>query len=189
MKNVPTEKAIQILRQGGVVAHPTDTCYGLAADVFNPQALERLYELKGMPKDKPVSILVSSLEEAKRYAYFSSKALELAERFWPGALTLVLRRSENLPIFLNPEVSEIGLRVIDEPTSVGLLKAFGGPLTTTSANAHRKPSPDSVREISVQPDLILDRGELQAQAKPSTIVRVVGDGIEILRQGDLKILK
>lgn len=181
------EKAIHVLRQGGVIAHPTDTCYGLAADVFNLQALERLYELKGMPKDKPVSILVASLEEAKRYAHFSPKALELAERFWPGALTLVLTRSQPLPSFLNPGVLEIGLRVIDEPISVALLKAFGGPLTTTSANAHGKPSPYSVSEISLKPDLILDGGELQAHAKPSTIVRVLGDDVDILRHGDLTI--
>jgi len=177
------QHVVQVLRQGGVVAHPTDTCYGLAADIFNEKALRHLYEMKGMASEKPVSILVRSLEEAKRFGEFSLLAIRLAERFWPGPLTLVVPRTPELPLFLNPEVSEVGIRFIDEPISKAMLAAFGGPVTTTSANAHGKPSPYGVEEISVEADAILDGGGLNRAQKPSTLIRVVGDKAEILREG------
>lgn len=177
------QHAAQVLRQGGVVAHPTDTCYGLAADIFNEKALRHLYEMKGMAPEKPVSILVRSLEEAKRFGKFSPLALELAKRFWPGPLTLVVPRTSELPAFLNPGVNEVGIRFIDEPFSVAMLAEFGGPVTTTSANAHGKPSPYEVSEISVKPDAILDGGELNRAQKPSTLIWVVEEKAEILREG------
>ncbi|MFA6435604.1 MAG: L-threonylcarbamoyladenylate synthase [Candidatus Gracilibacteria bacterium] len=183
MDQASIQNATQVLRQGGVVAHPTDTCYGLAADIFNEKALRHLYEMKGMASEKPVSILVRSLEEAKRFGEFSPLAMRLAKRFWPGPLTLVVPRTPELPAFLNPGVSEVGIRFIDEPFSVAMLVAFGGPVTTTSANAHGLPSPYCVEEISVKPDAILDGGVLNRAQKPSTLIRVVGDKAEILREG------
>jgi len=183
MDQASIQHAVQILRQGGVVAHPTDTCYGLAADVFNEKALRHLYEMKGMAPDKPVSLLVGSLEEAMKCGVFSPLAMELAKRFWPGPLTLVVPRTERLPVFFNPGVNEVGIRLIDESISVAMLKAFGGPITTTSANAHGLPSPYEVFEISVKADAILDGGALDRAEKPSTLIQVIGEKAEILREG------
>lgn len=181
------QEAVTVLRLGGVVVHPTDTCYGMAVDVFNPEAVARLYQQKGMPSLKPVSILVRSLEEAQRYGYFSNLALQLARDFWPGSLTLVVPRTESLPSHFNPDVDTVGIRVIAEPISAALLNAFGGPLTTTSANAHGEPSLYSLEEISVETDLVLDTGLLLAHQKPSTILEVVGERAIMIRQGDLSL--
>ena len=181
------EEAVNVLLEGGIVAHPTDTCYGLAVDITNSTALGRLYERKGMDAKKPVSILVSSLEEAKKYAEFSKLALRFAREFWPGPLTLVLPRKEKAPDFLNPVSDGIGLRVIKEPVTNALLNAFGGALTTTSANRHGENSPYSVNDISMEPDLIIDVGELRHREKPSTVISICGDKAVTLRQGNLFI--
>lgn len=179
------EHAAEALRSGRIVAHPTDTCYGLAADIFNEDALHRLYEKKGMEKEKPVSVLVRSFEEAQLYGSFSSLALRLAREFWPGPLTLVVPRTDASPAFLNPEQPDIGLRVIAEPVTVALLNAFGGPFTTTSANFHGEASPYSAVEISMTPDLVLDVGDLRHSEQPSTVIRIEGDHATVIRQGNL----
>ncbi|KKR07761.1 MAG: Sua5/YciO/YrdC/YwlC family protein, tRNA threonylcarbamoyladenosine biosynthesis protein [Candidatus Peregrinibacteria bacterium GW2011_GWF2_39_17] len=179
--------AVKVLRQGGVVAHPTDTCYGLAVDIFNKAALERLYELKGMSQEKPVSILVRSLKEAKEYGEFSKIALDLAARYWPGSLTLVVPRTEKAPVFLNSKQDTIGIRVIVEDWTKNLLEAFGSPLSTTSANKHGQASPYSVAEILVQPDFLIDGGNLDPKNQPSTIVEVIGAQKRILRQGNIVV--
>lgn len=184
---IAVAQAVQVLREGGLVINPTDTCYGIAADIFNEAAVRRLYAQKGMPLDKPISILVRSLEEARRYGVFSELALRMAQEFWPGPLTLVVPRTEALPSFLNPGANTVGIRVIDEPVSVALLEAFGGPLTTTSANAHGLPSPYSFQEVSVEAEVILDAGELSRRQKPSTLIEVVEGTATVLRQGDLKL--
>lgn len=179
------EQAAEMLRGGGIVAHPTDTCYGLAVDIFNEEALGRLYERKGMEREKPVSVLVRSLQEAEQYGVFSPLALRLAKEFWPGPLTLVVPRTNAVPTFFSPGHSDIGLRVIAEPITVALLNAFGGPVTTTSANAHGEPSPYSVLEISMKPDLVLDAGELRRSEQPSTVIRIEQDHATVIRQGNL----
>ncbi len=178
-------EAVQILREGGIVAHPTDTCYGLAVDITNKDALKQLYEVKGMPTEKPVSILVGSLEEAQKYGEFCDLALRLAEEFWPGPLTLVVPRKKALPGFMNPDAEEIGLRVIDNPVSEALIKGLGGPVTTTSANAHGRATPFSVKDITTKPDLVVDVGWLERHEKPSTVLLVKDDQATTLRQGDL----
>lgn len=180
-------RAAEVLKAGGLVINPTDTCYGIAADIFNKAAIENLYAQKGMPLDKPISILVRSIEEAKIYGVFSEFALRLAQEFWPGPLTLVVPRTDALPPHINPSGKTVGIRVIDDPVSVSLLDALGGPITTTSANAHGMPSPYSVKEVSVEADLMLDVGELSRRQKPSTIIQVEGDTATMIRQGDLNL--
>lgn len=177
------DQAVKVLKEGGVVAHPTDTCYGLAVDIFNPKALARLYEVKEMPSDKPVSILTSYHDDAFAYAEFSDLAHFLTARFWPGPLTLVLPRRSALPEFLNPGHRFVGIRFIDEPISVTLLKAWGKPVTTTSANRHGLPNPYCVSEISAPADIVLNGGELDQYRQSSTLVQVDGDQATILRRG------
>ncbi len=179
------QEAARILKEEGIVAHPTDTCYGLAADINNEQALLRLYKIKQMPLVKPVSILVRSLKEALCYGEFCDLALRMADEFWPGPLTLVVPRKDALPDFVNPEAGCVGLRVIDDPISVALLDAISGPLSTTSANAHGQPTPFSVDEITVEPNLVIDAGSLREHHKPSTVIHVEKGRATTLRQGDL----
>lgn len=179
------EIATEVLRNGGIVAHPTDTCYGLAVDVMNESAIKKLYDAKGMAMDKPVSILVDSLEEAQKYGEFSDLALRLADEFWPGPLTLVVPRKESLPSFFNPGSKTVGIRVINEPILVAVLGSFGGPVTTTSANKTGEETPYNVGQILVEADLLIDAGWLRKHEKPSTIIQVEDEKATTIRQGDL----
>ncbi len=195
--------AVEVLRAGGVVMHPTETCYGFAVDVRSEEALEKLYKLKGRDANKPVSIMVADLEMARTYGEFSTKALELAEKYWPrtplgtepwprpGALTILVPRSLNLPENFNKGQEFVGIRCPSHEFSRELVKAFGSPITTTSANLSGEPplyevDLKSFGELSEEIDLVVDGGEIPMN-KPSTIVKVIGAEIEIIRQGDLEI--
>ncbi len=181
--------AVKALHAGGVVAHATETCYGLAADIFQKKAIDRLYALKKMPLDKPVSVLVRDLDEAQRYGEFSPKALQLALKYWPGPLTIIVPRTAALPKLINFGHPTVGFRVSSHKKTSQLLEAFGGPLTTTSANVHGLLQAYSVQEMLDQglvPDFILDSGRI-GENPPSTIVEVVGDEIKIIRQGEIKL--
>ncbi|MEK7523830.1 MAG: L-threonylcarbamoyladenylate synthase [Patescibacteria group bacterium] len=184
-------KALSALQSGQVIAHATETCYGFACDIFNEEALERLYQLKQMPCSKPVSILVGDLKMAKKFGIFSKKALDLAKKHWPGPLTIVLERKKSLPKFLNPGHKTVGIRVPKHALSLELVRKFGSPLTTTSANISTKPSPYSVSAIKAQfkkeqlkPDFMIDSGRLPRNP-PSTIVDLSGKKMRIIRQGEI----
>lgn len=180
-----------LLCEDGVVMHPTETCYGLAVDVRNPQALEKLYKLKGRDANKPVSIMVADLAMARKYGEFSKKALELAEKYWPGPLTILVPRSKNLLENFNKNRDFVAIRCADHKFSQELVRAFGSPITTTSANlAGEAPLYEAdvsiFGELAELIDLVVD-GEKIPFTKPSTIAKVVGDKIEIVREGSLKI--
>ncbi len=182
-------EAAKILRAGGVVMHPTETCYGFAVDVRNSVALAKLYKLKGRDAHKPVSILVADLEMAKKYGEFSEKALGLAEKYWPGPLTILVPRSENLPENFNIGQGFVGIRYPDHKFSRELVKAFGSAITTTSANLSGEPplyeaDVESFGELASLIGLVVDGGKIPLN-KPSTIVKVVGGEIEIVRMGGL----
>ncbi|MEK9132409.1 MAG: L-threonylcarbamoyladenylate synthase [Patescibacteria group bacterium] len=185
---------IEVLRRGGVIAHATETCYGFACDAFNKDALKRLYELKQMDSDKPVSILVDSLKTAKEYGIFNKKAIKLAQKYWPGPLTIVVKRKRALPAFLNPGIKTIGIRVPGHKLSLQIAKLFKQPITTTSANISGLPSPYSVSAIKKQfknqklkPDFIIDSGSLRKNP-PSTIIYCSSGKIKVLRQGSIFVI-
>lgn len=177
------ERAIHVLDEAGVVMHPTETCYGLAVDIFQEKALERLYHIKDMRKDKPVSILVSGLEMALFYGIFSKKALELAYKYWPGPLSIVVPRKKNLPDYLNPGSDFISIRVSSLDFCINMVEKLGEPVTTTSAN--KSGGPELYYPVNMAGvDLIVDGGELKKN-KPSTIVKVEGKNVVVLRQGGI----
>jgi L-threonylcarbamoyladenylate synthase len=179
------EKAVMTLDEEGVVMHPTETCYGLAVDVFHEATLRKLYFMKDMKEDKPLSILVDSMEMAQDYAVFSKKALELAEKHWPGPLTIILPRTENLPDYFNKGHDTVGVRISSSAFCCEMVSKLGEPVTTTSANKSGE-EPLYIPEVMGGVDLLVDGGVLTYQA-PSTIVRVVGDKVEVLRQGELQL--
>lgn len=175
----------ETLRGGGLVMHPTETCYGLAVDIFNKEALGKLYEVKKMALDKPVSILVGSLEMAREYGEFSGKALELAEKYWPGPLSIVVPRKASLPEFLNQGQKFVSIRFSSNEFCRGMVLGLGKPVTTTSANVSGecqlyKPDVSGIEGV----DLLVDGGGI-AENKPSTIVKVEGERVLVLRQGEI----
>lgn len=186
------EKAVEVLKAGGIVMHPTETCYGFAVDVFNEDALRKLYELKGRDATKPISILVADLEMAQKYGQFSDLALNLAEKYWPGPLTIVVPRKDGLPTFFNQGDGFVGIRCSSDEFSLGLAGGLGRPITTTSANPSGMaplylPDLKVFGENAELIDCVVDRGEI-SKNKPSTVVKIIGDEVQVLRQGEIEIV-
>lgn len=184
-------QAIEILKKGGVVAHATETCYGFACDLSNKEAVLRLFSLKKRPLHLPVSALFATVDDAKRYVEWNEEADALARQHLPGPLTLILplKKKSPTPVFAVPIGSDtLGVRLSSHPFAQRLVAAFGRPLSTTSANIHSKPNPYSAQSIleafkeeQVQPDLILDSGELPINP-PSTVMDLLKQG-DVLRTG------
>ncbi|OGJ59343.1 threonylcarbamoyl-AMP synthase [Candidatus Peribacteria bacterium RIFCSPHIGHO2_01_FULL_51_9] len=192
-------RAIHVLKEGGVIAHATETCYSLACDLTNPEAVARLFTIKQRPIDQPISALFSSIEEMKRYVVWNSRADDLAKQYLPGPLTLILPLKKNVSLYstplssLVPRPSNLGIRFSSHPIAQTLVKTFGAPISTTSANIHGKPETFSVQEIveqfsmqKNQLDLIFESGVLP-HALPSTIVDLSGLEEKVLRMGTIII--
>ncbi len=195
-------EAVHIIHDGGVVAHPTETCYGLACDLTNPGAVAKLFELKQRPLDQPVSALFANLEEVKKYVEWKAVAEDLARKYLPGPLTTVLPLKKDAPSALFPvppratssvQRTTVGIRLSSHPVAQRLATLVSLPLSTTSANLHGQPEPYSVEEIleqfrdrDLQPDLVLD-GRTLPYAPPSTVVEVRGDSLAVLRQGGIAL--
>lgn len=191
------KSAVELLKQGKIVAYPTDTSYGLAVDVTNTFALKKFYKIKERGFDKPVHIVVPNISYAKQLVNWNQIAQKLAKAFWPGALTLVLELKDtktNLTI-LTAKTGFLGLRMPDNQMALQLVKKLGAPITATSANpsAHLSGGYDSYsprdiidqfKDKKFQPDAILDAGKLKKR-KPSTLVKISDGGIEILRKGPI----
>jgi L-threonylcarbamoyladenylate synthase len=179
--------AAERLLHGEVVAIPTDTVYGLAADPFNLSAVEEIYRVKGRPEVRALPILVNSLDQAMLLAReVPRNFLRLAEEFWPGALTLVVDASHRLPLKVTANTGRIALRWPRSEVVARLIEEFDGPLTGTSANISGSPactSGDEVfRQLGDRLQVILDAGETKS-ASPSTIVELHSDAWKILREG------
>jgi L-threonylcarbamoyladenylate synthase len=180
------EKGITILKKGGIIAFPTDTVYGLGCDPFCLSAVERVYRVKGRLSHLSFPLLLSDVTQVTVVAKpLSGIASSLARRFWPGALTLVLAKSDSLPPYLS-SAGTVAVRVPDHPVCLALIQGIGGPLVGTSANVSGRPSAvtaDEVRQqLKDQIDLIIDGGE-RPRGQESTIVDVTGRVPRIVRQG------
>jgi L-threonylcarbamoyladenylate synthase len=142
------ERAAELLKQGRLVAFPTETVYGLGADATNPLAIEAIYRTKGRPSTNPLIVHVASVEVARRYAAeWPERAQRLAERFWPGPLTIVLPKRLVIPDNATAGLPTVGLRVPGHPQAMELLRAFDGPLAAPSANRSTRVSPTTARHV------------------------------------------
>lgn len=180
-------EAIAILRDGGIVAVPTDTVYGIAAHLALPDAIERLFAAKGRPPEKAVAVLLADAAQADSLGVVTRAAAVLAERFWPGGLTLVLpvRPGARLPNVLAAGAPTIGVRVPDHPTPRALAAALG-PLPTTSANRSGEPDAHDAHEIHERLGeslaLVIDGGPVRG-GPASTVVDCTLEWPSILREG------
>jgi L-threonylcarbamoyladenylate synthase len=183
-------RAVEALRRGGLVAFPTETVYGLGADASNPDALRRLYAVKGRPPRHPVIVHLADSDQLGDWARaVPPEAQKLAGAFWPGPLTLVLpRRRERVPVEVTGGLDTVGLRVPDQPVALRLLRAFGRGVAAPSANRFGNVSPTTAADVradlGADVDVILDGGRC-AVGVESTIVDCSGDGLAILRLGGL----
>lgn len=182
--------AARILRAGGLVAMPTETVYGLAADAADDRAVARIFEAKGRPRFNPLIVHVSGAEDAARLAVFSPLAERLAAAFWPGPLTLVLPRRAAAPLSLlaTAGLDTVALRSPAHPVARALLAAFGGPLAAPSANPSGAVSPTTAAHVAeslgARVDRILDGGP-SAVGVESTIVKIEDGRVVLLRPGGL----
>lgn len=188
-KKQPTEiqRAVAILRAGGLVAFPTETVYGLGADATNRDALRHLYAVKGRPAEHPVIVHLARAEQLDDWAIeISAAARTLATACWPGPLTLVVRRASRVPDEVTGRLDTVGLRVPGHPLARELLHAFGGGLAAPSANRFGRVSPttaDAVRaELGDEVPMVLDGGPSTIGVE-STIVDCTSDSPRVLRLG------
>jgi len=181
------KKAVEVLRAGGLVAFPTETVYGLGADASNELAVRRIFAAKGRPSTHPLIVHVAGLDAARAWARVLPPAAEaLARAFWPGPLTLILRRSEKAADAVTGGQETVGLRVPNHPLALELLTAFGGGIAAPSANRFGQVSPTTAQhveaELGDEVDLVLDGGPC-AVGVESTIVDLSGAAPRLLRPG------
>lgn len=191
MSSKEIEKAVDILRSGGVVVFPTDTVYGLGCEFDASQGIERIYVIKRRSRDKALPILISSIDQMFEMAdYVSPIALSLAQRFWPGALTLVLHPSSKVPNVIS-QSGGIALRIPDHPVPVALIDGLGKPIIGTSANISGMPSAVNADEAAAQlggeVDLILALDPLPKGIE-STVIDVRGEAPFLRREGAISRL-
>lgn len=184
-KPAAIESAIALLKEGEIIAFPTDTVYGLASDAFHAPGIIKLFEAKGRESNKAISILIGSKEQVKMITgHMTKMAKKLTEKFWPGGLTVIVPRKESIPELIST-TKNIGIRMPDHPIALDLLRAFG-PLATTSANLSGGSNPQSAIDVFDQLNgripLILNGGVCPGGI-PSTVVDCTGEKPVVLRVG------
>jgi len=186
------KKAAGVIKAGGLVAFPTETVYGLGADAFNPQAVEKIYKAKGRPGDNPLIAHIANTESFFKLAESPYPYVEkLIEAFWPGALTLIVKKKAELPDWLGGhpscKTSTLGIRMPAHPTALALIEAAGCPISAPSANKAGRPSPTTAEHVADdytlgEIDMIL-QGVNSEIGIESTVLDVTGELPIILRPG------
>jgi tRNA threonylcarbamoyl adenosine modification protein (Sua5/YciO/YrdC/YwlC family) len=181
--------AAEIIRRGGLVAVPTETVYGLAAGGLDAAAVQKIYDVKNRPETKPISLLVTGVEDAEKFCRdIPTAAYVLAAKFWPGPLTMVLYKRANVPEIVTAGGDTVGVRCPDHPKTLGIIRLAGVPLAAPSANLSGEPSPKNVGDVLKTFDgkieCAVDGGPCTVGIE-STIVDMTADPPRILRQGGL----
>jgi L-threonylcarbamoyladenylate synthase len=184
------DRAAAMLRQGGLVAFPTETVYGLGGDARSDLAVARIFEAKGRPRFNPLIVHVPDVEAAREFAVFDARAEEVAARFWPGPLTLVLPlRMTGLSALVTAELPSVAIRVPAHPVALALLRRFGGPLAAPSANPSGRVSPTRASHVLAGLEgriaAVLDGGPCTVGVE-STILGLV-EGPQLLRPGGIAV--
>ena len=185
------QEVAETLRGGGLVAFPTETVYGLGADAENPAAVARIFAVKGRPADHPLIVHIANRDQITRWAEDTPPAAwRLARRYWPGPLTLILRRACRVSNIVTGGQDTVGLRVPDHPLALALLEAFGGGIAAPSANRFGRVSPTTAahvrEELGDVLDLVLDGGPCRVGIE-STILDLSGHQPRLLRPGAITI--
>jgi tRNA threonylcarbamoyl adenosine modification protein (Sua5/YciO/YrdC/YwlC family) len=184
-KKKATTLILSILLNGGIIGYPTDTYYGLGCDLFNIKAIRRLYQAKRLESKRALSVICRDFKEISEYAVMDDFAFHVLKAHLPGPYTFILRARKIMPKLLMTDKKELGVRIPDHPVPVSLAGLVGRPIINTSARISEGAILADPRDIEKtfrgSVDLIIDGGILLSE--PSTMVRLVGEKAEILRQG------
>jgi len=195
-ENLNITSLTQALRDGSTLVYPTETCYGLGCDATNLEAVEKIFNIKQRQKDKPVLVLMADIAMAMEYIEWDETIQSLADKYWPGPLTIVARKKQK-DMFASGVVGPRGMvafRVTSHPVAQEIVSTLGKPLVSTSANIASHESPYDIDDVlrmfegqPYQPDIVIDAGQLRHKA-PSTIVKILENGtVEVLREGEVVI--
>jgi len=196
IKQAAIKKAITVLKKGGLVIYPTETCYGIGGDATNLKAVKKVLQFKGSRGNKPVSIAVADKKMAEKYVIINSVADNLYKEFLPGPLTVVSKSKQKTIGLLEAGQRTLGIRIPDYNLVIKIVKGFGRPITSTSANTSGKKTPYCLNDVLKYTsqkrlalvDLFLDAGRLFFHL-PSTVVNTTLNESGILRRGEIKIAK
>ena len=180
------KKAVNIMKRGGLIIYPTETCYGIGADATNPKSIEKIYEIKGRGHTKPIPVLVSNINMIKKYGITTKKIEFLVKKFMPGPLSLVIKKKGPIS-----DVNQEGIsfRISSHPVASELVKLLGKPITTTSANISSRPPIYEIKKIienfEDKVNMIIDCGNLPKN-EPSTCIDMTDeDNVKIIREGPI----
>ncbi len=178
------KQVADVIMKGGVVIYPTDTCYGLGADIFNKKAIEKICRIKGLPRNTPFSFVCSDLRDISKYARVSDYAYRILKRFLPGPYTFILEGSRQVPKMMLTKRKTAGIRIPDHPVCMMLVQELGNPIISTSAGTNDEiiSDPRDARAVlGRQVDMIVDSGIITP--RPSSVVSLVDDEPEVIREG------
>lgn len=192
-KQLAIQRAIKVLKEGGLIVYPTETCYGLGGDATNPKALKKIMAYKKLRGSKPISIAVADMEMAERYVEINDMAKNLYDNYLPGPITVISMGKGNLVPPVASLQGAVGVRYPDYDFTLELIKEFGKPITATSANMSYKSPPYSIEQLVKDLpkksmkliDLFLDAGKLP-QNQPSTVLDTTLNQLSVLRQGKIE---
>ncbi len=178
-------QVVECLRHGGVIVYPTDTTYGIGCDIYNKKGIERIYQIKQRDKRKPFSFICPDLAAIASYANVSNFAFKIMKRHLPGPYTFVLAATREVPELLVTRQRTVGVRMPDNNIALEIVRQLGHPLVTTSVNITQQQTyedPSLIEdELGGQLDMVIDGGKLSGD--PSTVISLLDDRIEVLRQG------
>ena len=178
-------QVVDTLKQGGLIAYPTDTTYGIGCNIFNARGVKNIYQIKQRDARKPFSFICSDLSDAANYAQVSNFAFKIMKRHLPGPYTFVLAATRVVPKTLTTRQKTVGIRIPDDEIAMAIVRELGHPLVTTSANlTGETPLHDPVEiedSMGRMLDMVVDGGIRYGD--PSTVISLIDDHIEVLREG------
>ena len=178
-------QVVEKLKQGGVIAYPTDTTYGIGCNIFNSRGIKKIYQIKKRDARKPFSFICSDLSDAANYAQVSNFAFKIMKRHLPGPYTFVLDATRVVPSTLMTRQKTVGIRIPDDEIALAIVRQLGHPLITTSANLTGETPLHDPAEIEQSMgrmlDLVIDGGIRYGD--PSTVISLIDDQVEVLREG------
>jgi tRNA threonylcarbamoyl adenosine modification protein (Sua5/YciO/YrdC/YwlC family) len=179
------EKAVKILKDGGIIAYPTDTIYGFGCDMYNKKAIQRIYQIKKRDPQKPFSFICSDLKNISLYAQVTNQAYKIMKRYLPGPYTFILLGTKLVPKIMVTKRKTVGIRVPNNNICLALVKTLGNPIISTSvglSGGEVFSDPSLIEEtFGSQIDVTIDGGLLTNQ--PSTIISLIDDEVEVIREG------